>query len=290
MFIFFKKLIKMDTIVQSEYIITPYYNHIIKNTNQPFWYEYQSKNYTPYQFFVLKTRLTPYIKKYQNIGFDSFRYEGQMRYFVNIANAETIIPLTSEQSHHYQQIVNNIISYYPNHCTLLYINQTFVTNECHKSLPQSFVQSVLPYCYHYIIDQEYEPLLYDDQLLININDKTLNDKKYNDVYDDLQNKMLNYLYHLYEYGVILLNDIDDQQFINDWQLQPLYLGDEDNQLYKTTWTSPYVYHVTQFLKDQYEQNDVVIDIQEELLNGYDYHTINNIIFVKFNNYDELYNL
>ena len=267
----------MDTIVQSEFIITPYYDHIIKNTNEPFWYEFQSKNHTPYDFFVLKTRLTPYISKYQNIGFDSHRYEGQMRYFVNIADANIVIPLSKEQASQYQYIVNHIISNYPQHCTLLYDNQTFLTSLFNKPLSNQFVQSILPYCYQHFIDDQYEPILYDHQLLI-----TIQDENYNHIYNELQNQLINELYKLYKMGTIALNPTEHQQFISDWQLIPLY-----NNIYTTTWTNSYINDLTQFLDDQLNDRYVVIEVDEQLLTNYDYHIVNQYIFVKFNNYDEL---
>lgn len=271
----------MDVIVHAEPIITPYYDVIIKDTNKPFWYNDQNKNYTSYDFFILKTRLTPYVKKHYHIGFDSYRYEGKMQYFVILSTAQTIIPLTKEESNNYQQIVNTILTTYPKHVTLLYLYQEFVTNKLTKSLSPLFVQSVLPYCYQYIIDEQYQPILYDNQLLIKMCDNT-----YNDLYDQLQNKIINYLHRLYQIGTIVFNTIDNQ-FINDWQLQSLNFN---NHLYTPTWTSPYVNDMTQFLQDQYKHEYVIVDIDESLLNGYDYFKVDHYIFVKFNNVKDLLNL
>src|SRR5437016_4405407 len=132
----------MDVIVQSEFIITPYYDGIIKDTNQPFWYEYQFNNYTPYDFFVLTTRLTPYIEKTNTVQFDSNRYTGAMRYFINFSNGYNLVPLNKDEAQKYQTIVNDILKIYPRHVTLLHTNQTFLTKRFIKPLSNRWVTTV----------------------------------------------------------------------------------------------------------------------------------------------------
>ena len=255
----------MNVVVNSNYILTPYYDGIIKDTSRAFWYEYQTKNYIPYDFFVLKTRLTYYVDKGLNIHFDSFRYEGQMLYCVLLSNGVTIVPIDFTKSNYYQNIVNTIMIDYPRHCTLLHMNQTFLTNNFFKPLSNRWVTTVLPYCYQHFIDNMYQPILYNNQLLINIdptqhlNDALINVndvddyyKDFNNVYDVLQTKIINDLYQLYKKGVIVLNQDLDNHFIQDLKLKPLY-HDGETQIYVANWTDENVIDKTAFLEEQLRQ-------------------------------------
>lgn len=252
----------MDVIVNSDYVLTPYYDGIITDTTRPFWYEYQFNNYTPYDFFVLKTRLTYDVPQGYNIHFDSFRYEGQMRYCVLLSNGYTIVPINKEQTAYYQNSVDQIILNHPHHCTLVQMNQPFVTTNHDQSLPQRWVKTILPYCYKQLIKEQYQPILFNNQLLINIDPTRVYDdtdiknnvddyyKDYNAVYDVLQTNLINNLFNLYQQGIIVLNKDLDDDFINHWQLKPYYNTGNQTQIYVARWTNKDIKDKTAFLENQ----------------------------------------
>lgn len=296
----------MDVIVDSDFILTPYYDGIIKDTNEPFWYENQSYHHTPYDFFILKTRLKPYINPCYTIEFDSNRYEGQMRYIINFSNGFHLVPLNKQEAQHYQTIVNTTLSLYPRHVTLLYTNQTLLTTQSTIPLNQTWATSVLPYIYQSFINQQYEPILYENQLLINIDptrhyDDTMIDtyqtdsyyKDYNYIYNQLQDLLINHLSTLYKQGVILLNPEHDEPFITDWQLRPLYKNIKNTPLYTVDWTSSHVENQSVFLQDQLQRNHLLkVDIDQMWLkmNHYDYYTLYGYTYIKVKSYEELKNL
>ena len=178
-----------------------------------------------------------------------------------------------------------------------------LTTQSTIPLDQKWATNVLPYLYQSFLNQQYEPILYENQLLINIDpmrhyDDPMIDtyqtagyyKDYNDVYNQLQELLINYLSTLYQQGVILLNPQYDEAFITDWQLRPLYKNREKSQLYTVDWTSPYVDNLTIFLQDQLQMKHLLkVDIAQVWLktHHYEYYTLYRDTYIKVKSYEEL---
>jgi hypothetical protein len=254
----------MNTLVHSEYILTPYTDEIIKDTNVPYWYENQHYNHIPYNFFVLTTRLTPLIPQY-TVGFDSYRAFGIMRYTVILSDANNIVSLTAIEAQKYQHMVDDIISIYPDHCTLIFTTQPFVTplGDKHRtSLPNTWVASVLPHCYKQLIKEKYDPIWLNNQLLINLKDVSIKYtdlsvvyKTYNDVYNKLQNDLINTLHDMYDKGTVFANPLIDQTVMDKWH----FVHTTFNHLYTVNWRDErFAPDLTDFLTKQLQRQDYVM--------------------------------
>lgn len=299
----------MNTVVKSDIILTPYYNEIIKDTNTPFWYTNVKKNYEPYQFFVLRTRLISAVPKSIQINIDSNQYEDKMRYNITLSNSNNILPLSKVEADVYQGIVNDILINYPSHCLFLYKEQVYKTSKYNKPLSNDWVTKILPYCYDKLIDKQYNPILYNDSIIININPKnTYNDLTintdhvenyyydYNDVHYKLQEHVINKLYEIYLQGGMVLNKDLNYEMIDNWHLIPLYNTYNSVQIYVPNWkneiiTGNYIYNfLDNCLNNNYLMLHVNIDLNYLKTNNYTHYVLYNKIYVKINNYNDLINI
>lgn len=242
----------MTTIVYSVPLVTPYYDEIIHDTDEPLWYEKHLGNYESYNFFVIKTRLTAYVPITWYVGFGHERVEGKMYYTVVLSNANGVIPLDNNEADKYQQLINTSTSINPTYATLLFKDQVFLTNEKSYALPNVWVNSVLPYCYNHIL-YKYDVMMYDGQVLISIDDPI-----YTDVYYDAQNYIINTLYDMYETGTVVANEALDHKMITQWHLVPIY-NDNNTQLYTTTWSEERLGNPSLFLMDRLHQKNYYLE-------------------------------
>lgn len=268
----------MTTIVKSHYIVTPYYDEIIKDTTFPLWYLNQKYHHTPYQFFVLKTRLRPYVPSEYYIGLGHERYFGQMQYTILFSSNGAIVPLTQLEADKYQQHVNNIIQHYPTYCTLIYYKQPLYSSTYNTTIPTVWVTSVLPYVYPMVPGNT---IFVDGQILIDLEPKSdakggynikeemisnFKDSNNNDIYDiiytQIQNKFVDRLYELYKKGTVVASAERDADVIEKWRLVPLLNTNNDTQLYTTTWIDQRVTgNITEFLMDRLHNYPVLLPNQ-----------------------------
>lgn len=242
----------MTTIVKSHYIVTPYYDEIILDTDVPFWYLNQKHHHTPYQFFVLKTRLKPYVPNNYYIGFDHHRYFGAMHYTVVFSSEGNMVPLTQLEADKYQQIVNTIINTYPTYCTLIYYKQPLTSTKYNTSLPIIWVTSVLPYVYKMINNNT---IFVGGQILIELDP---NDS-YDVTYREIQNTFIDHLYELYHKGVVVASATRDADMIEKWRLIPLFNTENDTQLYTTSWIDQRITNnISEFLMNVLHGNPIIL--------------------------------
>ncbi|HSW76547.1 MAG TPA: hypothetical protein VLG50_05855 [Candidatus Saccharimonadales bacterium] len=222
--------------------ITPYYR-IINNDPDPFWYYNNDikTNVTPYQFFVLTTRLRHVVDLKLDILFYTYRYEDKMKYTLELDDGDQILTMSKLDAKKYQYLIDDIIKIHPNHCTLFYFEQPIVFN---KIINKQWLFTILPYLLR-LIDEAYQPLLYNNQILVNL----INIDDYLSLHMDLQKQMINHMYDLYQQGVVVANAIDDHQVINDYRLVPLYqdINNKKTQLYIAHWTDDTIKNKTEFL-------------------------------------------
>lgn len=242
----------MTTIVYSAPLVTPYYDEIIHDTGEPEWYEKHLGNYESYDFFVIKTRLTPYVPITWHVGFGHERIAGKMQYTVVISDAKGVIPLNDDEADKYQLLINNSQTVHPNYATLLFKDQFLITEKKNYKLPNVWVNSVLPYCYHHIL-YKYNVIMYEGQILIQIDDPI-----FTDVYYEAQNYIINTLYDMYEKGTVVANGTLDYKIIDDWQLVPIY-NDIGNQLYTTTWMEERLGNPSLFLMDRLHRKNYYLN-------------------------------
>ena len=243
----------MTTIVYSSPLITPYYDEIIHDTNEPLWYAQHLNNYESYNFFVIKTRLTPYVPINWNVGFGHERVLGKMYYTVILSDYKGVIPLNDKEADRYQLLINNSNTIHPNYATLLFKDQIFMTKKKTYKLPNVWVNSVLPYCYKHILFK-YDVLMYEGQVLIQITDPM-----FNEVYDEAQNYIIHVLYDLYEKGTVVANEALDYKIITNWHLVPIYNDNTTSQLYTTTWIEERIGNPSLFLMDRLHRKDFYLD-------------------------------
>jgi hypothetical protein len=239
----------MTTIVQSHHIVTPYYDEIIQDTNVPFWYLNQKHHHIPYQFFVLKTRLKPFVPDHYYIGFDHHRYFGAMHYTVVFSNNGAMVPLTQLEADKYQNIVNTIIKEYPTYCTIIYYKQPLISTKYNTLIPPRWVTSVLPYVYK-LIDNA---ILVNGQIMVELD---ANDA-YNITYKNIQNKFIDTMFDMYFRGTVVASATRDADVIEQWRLKPLYNTDNDVQLYTASWVDDRVSNASDFLMEQLHGNNII---------------------------------
>ena len=254
-------------VIRSAYVLTPYYRDIIEVTSNPFWYEKQSQNYIPYNFYVITTRLRPNVPSTYYIDYASYKLNGKMQFAVQFMDGINVVQLTNDDANKYQKLVDDIIVTYPDHCTLFYKDQIFISTSQYIPLPNQWVNSILPYCYNHLLDQQYDPLYMNDQVLINISptrsyyDINIDDHtttnyyyEYDKVFFNLQELFINTLYDIYKQGAIVLNPSLDKTFIEKWSLIPLYNNTNqanETQIYIATWRDErFAPNITEFLSDR----------------------------------------
>lgn len=217
----------IDPIFETNPLLTPYYRKI-NHSKDTYWYlnvNFQT-NASPYKFFVMTTRLRYHVPLIYDIDYKTYQYNNMMKYVVDL---DTFIP---DSKLKYQNLINDIVSKNPNHCMFIHMNQSFIIEKYNKPLPNNWVISVLPYCYKNLIGLEYDPILNNNEILININpDGKYNDQRisdiedyfidYNHVYDKLQNIVLEQLYIMYHNGVVVADMNHDYDIINQYKLYPL---------------------------------------------------------------------
>jgi hypothetical protein len=229
--------IKVDPIFDENPLITPYYRKAIKNT--PDWFlhlDYEVYG-SEYLLYVITTRLRYEVPLEYDINYKTYKDHELMRYVVDFGDYK-------ENTSYYQQLINDITTKHPNHCMLLHMNQSFISKNQLKPLPSDWVISVLPYCYHHLIDSQYDPILEKNQILININpDRTYNDPavnteniyqyyyNFNFVYDKLYELVIKQLQHFYNHGVVVVSKIYNQSIIDKYDMKPVYHEKQDVQLY-----------------------------------------------------------
>ena len=238
----------IDPIFDTNPLLTPYYRKI-NHSKDTYWYidVKFGTNATPYQFFVLTTRLRYHVPLKYEIDYKTYQYNNIMKYVVDFGDFS---PMATTKN--YQPIINNIINTYHEHCMFLHMNQSFIMKNFNKPLPNHWVISVLPYCYKDLISLLYDPILNKNEILININpnykfnDERLNDIEdyyidYNKVYDNLQDIVIEELYKMYNKGVVVADPIYDNDVINEYQL---YVYNNNINLYMT---DMYIENKTEFL-------------------------------------------
>lgn len=171
-------------------VVTPYYKNAIMDRD-PFWYEHLSSNVTPYQLFVLKTRLIMYIDPNYDITFNSYRNKDKAQYILEADNLSDSYPtLTDHETKKYQKLINKILNCYPNHCALIHINQDFLSNIFTQYIDKNFIITNLPK-YYKMIDKKYNPILLPNQLIVDLSF----DIDYTNTFNQLQNDLINYIYN-----------------------------------------------------------------------------------------------
>lgn len=224
----------IDPIFETNPLLTPYYRKI-NQSKDTYWYiDINFKtNATPYHFFVLTTRLRYHVPLEYEIDYKTYQYNNVMKYIVDV-------PYDKK----YQDIINDIILNHHDHCMFLHMDQSFINKNHNKPLPNHWVISVLPYCYHQLIDEQYDPILKNNYILININpDNKYKDDQisivddyfidYNKVYNKLQDIVIDKLYNMYINGSVVASGKYDVNVINKYKMFPVYNTNTDVQLYMT---------------------------------------------------------
>ena len=216
-------LTHIDDIFNHPHIETPYQMLIIRNTNVGFWWENQKINYIPYDFFVLKTRLRPFVPITYDIDFASYQYKDRMIWLVEF-HSTSKVKLSQNDANQYQDLVDEFVK--EEHCELI------------LDYKHDWYLSILPFLE---IDQQYDPMI-TNKILINLHsDRYYHDESikgserthyyydYLDVYLQLQKQLLKKLNQMYKKGVVVADPVIDKDVIDEWQLVINYQG-----LYTTT--------------------------------------------------------
>jgi hypothetical protein len=169
-------------------VVTPYYKEAIKDRGFE-WYDQLKSNFNSYQLFVLKTRLQYAINPNFDIVFNSYQDYDKIRYILQADNlTDEYGQLSKKEVDDYQNLVDGIIKNYPNHCTLIHINQPFYSTFT-KKIDRNKIICGLPHCYKHFIDTKYQPILLPNQLLVDLS----NEVDYLTTFRKLQNCLILHL-------------------------------------------------------------------------------------------------
>lgn len=163
---------------------------------QPFGrvnYPIPELNATPYQLFILQSRLFPEIYErfpYAEPSFILYPDGEQMRLFIELKEYDFPIAITDRQLESLQQFTDTIFQEYPNHCLLNYRSQQSChIRQCRRQLDQLDQNYSINLQEQFEqIEKVYRPVIWNNQLLIDLS-KTGED--YEIVYAELVNRIFN---------------------------------------------------------------------------------------------------
>lgn len=199
------------------HVLTPYFYPRI-NVSATSCTEEEEPNYDEYQLFCLKTRLRPFLEKY-NLGHLSIEFvpvqRGNKFYIgIRLTDAGQSVELQPSDQRRLEEKVNEITTVNRTYCLLysadteLYLDRTY----CRKRIPSVWILSVLPYL---PIDPVVNPYVDETYLYVDLSIYPDYDLRYDQMYNQIERNLL----ELYRGGVIACN----ATFADDWDLAPYLL-------------------------------------------------------------------
>ncbi len=209
--------------VSEQMVWTPFYRFINK-TEVVDYIEEPLFNYKPYNLFVLKTLLYPWIQKKINkdltISFISKPRKDKLYLTVVLLNGGIPFKLNLPQIKDLQSKVDQITSS-PLRGALIFSYSTFLANNG-RLLPRAWLDDILPYIN---LNEELNSYITHDGIMVELGQLV----EYKRIYSKLVDKISNTISHMYISGFIVN---PSQKIIENWNL--VEVGD-DKQLYHPTW-------------------------------------------------------
>jgi hypothetical protein len=180
-------------------IITPYYTMVDKRLVLPNWYRYIKSNFTPYQFFVIRMGMMPYIDPSMDLAINSYRDGDRARFIVEVDDLqEDYLPLTEDDANYYQQLMNEILQT-PNHVLIYHIGDQI------PGLYTPWVLTVIRFI-DFVILGEYDPRWMRDGLYVDLSKVV----EYDTVWRTLRTKLEKYLKHLHLLDVRVMENPSEE--------------------------------------------------------------------------------
>ena len=189
-------------------------------------------NYSPYDLFVIKTRLEPFIQVRLDprilIRFVSRYLNDRMRMTIELWRGDEAIVLNDRLHHYLQQVVDYITSNYANHCLLLVHGLSWNVNRqrggspcCRAPLPQWWVNSTLPFLG---ISPHFQPQYRPPSeyslggVLVDLSKA----EPYSDIYRRMLIKATDRLTEMYQLGFLSLPSDFDNEALARWQVSSIF--------------------------------------------------------------------
>lgn len=186
-------------------VLTPYYRTTVaipatRCVEEP------DSNYTPYQVFVLLSRLQ-YLHPEHDIQPISIPRDNRMVLTLKLFVKNEEVKLSPEEQQTYDAQVSQVLNEDPDHCFFLSGRGPFP-----RAYPVNWTMAILPYL---DLPSEYEPLIREGVIYLNLREVS----DFRAVYDELFLRTLNRIQELYEAGAF----VTDAPFARRWGLLPFHL-------------------------------------------------------------------
>lgn len=186
-------------------VLTPYYRNTVDMPAHRAVAEPQN-NYTPYQVFVLMSRLQ-YAHPEHILQPISIPRDERMVLTLRVFSGNNEAKLTPEEQQLYEAQVQQVLTEYPQHCLFFSGRGPFP-----RPYPVNWTMSILPYLE---LPEAYDPFIQDGVIYLNLSQED----DFRTVYDTLFVQILERLQTLYETGAV----ITDAAFARTWGWIPYEL-------------------------------------------------------------------
>ena len=272
---------QVGTIIKAAPILTPYYRDM--GTDTPGHLQLLAgSNYTTYDLFTLSTKFKSYAQEDIDISFTAVELNGKMRITLNILKGGEYIPINKEAQTKYQNLVDFCLDKYPNYC-IVYDNQypLYIKD---KIIPHSWIKDVMGY-----LNFDIQPIIEEGRIFVDLS----NEIDYNEIFNKLNESIINQLEKYYEDGYYLLPS--NSELIEKWNLIPNpEIQEEKINLYKPDWKDYRFAPDPVFFLNQRIQGNFYIEIRLpfsfDIEKVRDIKIINGALIINSDNYKDAVNV
>jgi len=236
-----------------ELLLTPFFNQIDENSTSILAQDEELiANYTSYDLFCLKTRLLLFLKEDEMVQFKKVLLNNRMVVTIKILDGSIERNLTPNEKEQLKGYINEITEEIiisngrkeRSYCLLYYYNTSI-------NIPEEYQQLILPYLE--IETDTAKIKIRNSQVFASI-PETYNFKNYQEIYEELNIKIVTMLKNAYKEGYIPC----DQNFKGNWELVQV-----NKNTCKPNWNYPsFIPDKSKFLFDRYNNFKINIRIPD----------------------------
>lgn len=254
-------------------------------------------NYDPYDLFVLRSRLLPFIHEYLGKSYDLYftRVEElkKEKIIIKPILGETIIPLSDMMKKTFQDKVDEELKLNVDHALIFNTNHNVTEYNSHI-IPGSWLKQIIRFID--VVPSEYQPVIHNNNLYADLK----NEIEYSRIYEELSEKIYLQIIGFYEKGFM----VDAENIEGDWMLERVHNQVLEGKyslpkLFKPKWENKkFAPFVVDFLLERIAgKNHMTLEINSNnvtrhyisvylMLNKIFHYYQDRFIFIKVNNYNE----
>lgn len=206
-----------------------------------------TQNYSPYDLFCLKTRISDKINTLRNsplqVKFLNIYKDELMKLTIQIfdlqatpANKKSSSNITEESGNQpiffdekeeklIKKWINDIITEYPNHCLISSSNLNSSIQK-NKYISSQWIKSVIPYIN---ISDVYNPFITGEGIFVELNSNS----DYLNTFNELNEDIIKQLRNMYNDGLVIVKSLD---IVRKWNLVALHPEDSESYAYYPKWS------------------------------------------------------